>query len=231
MIEQFTEIYRSQTQRLSQNDLDFFFRCCHQYYAKVEQHVKTNTDAIKIMIRMVSILPVNLENIVEKMEAARFIASMILKNLSEKTLDFWEIIIDQEWPSLCQGLVILLCIVLSHRDKAEQMNQFPIFLWTIANRTRRAEVVTQLLNVLKRMKYILTREEMVGLYALIGIENLTVEQLEIAGYLEIYITYLFQILIFNRDVNDQWEQRVREQIVKLLKDRALKSMLPTESFL
>ena len=103
-------------------------------------------------------------------------------------------------------------------------------LSAITNQRRRAEVVTPLLNVLKLAKCLPRREVMIELFALIGPKNLTLEQLEMAGYLEIYINYLTQILIVNRDVDDQWGQKVREQIEKLLNDETLKSKLPIESF-
>ena len=111
MIEQFADVFTSQTQQLRQNDLDSFFRFCRQYYSLVEQRVKASADAFKILVRMASVLPINLEkDIVGKSEAARSVTSIILQNLSEKASDFWETIIDQEWPLLRQGLITVLCI-------------------------------------------------------------------------------------------------------------------------
>ena len=224
MIGQFSEFRNNQRAQLSFNDLNDFFQCCLNHYIVVKERIKVSIDATKVFIRMVSVLPINLENIIGKSATTRIMVSNIQKNVLNKNPFFWEVVLNHEWPSLRQGLVTSLCLGLYYSERAEHMDQCSIVLKEITDQTKRTEAVTQLLDLLKRVKCLPKREEMLKLFGLIGSKNLTLEQLETAGYLEIYIHHLTQIILSTDNGNDQWEEKVRTQLKKFPRNKLFKSM-------
>lgn len=224
MMKQFKKHLKNQAELLSENDMNIFFRYYKYFNQADQQSIQTSTDAIKVFIRMISIIPIELVNTVEKYDSTQSIALMILKTLSETTLDFWATVLDEEWNSLRQGLVVLICIALFHNDSTQRSNHCSMFLCMITDRIKRSEIVNQLLETIQHVKCKPTREEMVQFYTLMGIENLTFERLELAIYLEIYINYLTK-LIFSRNIHESWEDIVCQPMQKLLGNNALKSKL------
>lgn len=224
MIEQFSEFRNNHTAQFSYNDLNDFFWCCLNHYTVVEKIINASIDAVKILIRMLSVLPINLENITGKSAAARIMVSNIRRNVLNKNLFFWEVVLNHEWPSLRQGLVTSLCLGLYFSERAEHTDQCSIVLKEITDQTKRTEAVTQLLDLLKRVKCLPKREEMLKLFGLIESKSLTLEPLENSGYLEIYIHHLTQIILSTENGNDQWEEKVRMQLKKFPRNKLFKSM-------
>ena len=193
-------------------------------YTVVEKRVNVHIDAVKVLIRMLSVLPINLENITGKSAAARVMVSNIHRNLLNKNLFFWEIVLNHEWLSLRQGLVTSLCLSLYCSERAEHTDQCSIVLKKITDQTKRTEAVTQLLDLLKRVNCFAKREEMLKLFELIKSKNLTLEQLEKGGYLEIYIHHLTKIILSTENGNNQWEEKIRMQLKKFPRNKLFKSM-------
>ncbi|CAF3944692.1 unnamed protein product, partial [Rotaria sordida] len=176
---------------------------------------------------MLAPLPINQENTIIGSEAAQLFASIIFKTLLQNLQAIWPTIIDKEWSSFREGLVILYCIRLQHHQMAEnEANDSFDLLSMIPDETRRQETVTKLLSLLDNLRCVLKRNEEVALYTLIGRDRLTFEHLEVAASLETYISYLTQLVIAHQGDNNELEEKIHIQLDKLLRENRFPNEFP-----
>jgi hypothetical protein len=223
-LEQFIIAKGERGKGLSREYLNIFFQLCRKYYSTIEHNVKQDVPALKSLIRMIALLPINKENMLIGSEAARQFASIVLKTLSERLPAVWTTIVDTEWPSFCEGLVTLCCFKILHNQESEkETNDSFDLISMIPDEVRRQETAMKLLNLLGDLQCILSRKQEVTLYTLVGQDHLTLEHLELAASLETYISYLTQLVIAHQGEDNQLEEKIQIQLSKLFRENRLRS--------
>ncbi|CAF4433570.1 unnamed protein product, partial [Rotaria magnacalcarata] len=186
-LKQFSIAVLERSRRFSNENLNLFFQTCRKYYNTIEQKVKQDLLALKTLIRVMCVVPINQENMTVRSEAAVFFASIVLKTLSEKCQALWSTLIDTEWSSFREGL------------------------------EQRQKITAKLLSLLSELRWIPRRNQETALYALAGHDHLTLEHLEVAASLETYISYLTQIVTTHPKNDNELDERIHLQLNKLLK--------------
>jgi hypothetical protein len=218
-LEQFTTAIVERRRRLSREIFNLFFQLCRKYLSTIEHIVKQDPFALKILIRMVTPLPIDQENMLIGSEAAQLFASIVLRILSENLQTVWTTIVDTEWASFRDGLVTLCCIKILYGQETEKEAYDSVNLIAmIPEETRRQETATKLLDLLSDLRRTLPENQEVALYALVGPEHLTLEHLKLAASLETYISYLTQLMISNQVDDKQLDEKIQIQLDKLLKE-------------
>jgi hypothetical protein len=173
---------------------------------------------------MFSSLPLNAENMNIEMEAANYLASSVLEILFEK----FDVIInttdENEWPSFRKGLVTLCCIQL-HCQKLKMRTIDPICLLLLMPQEgiRRQETVIDLLNSLCKLKSTLPNNQTTALIGLVGLDQLTLQYLELVTSLETYISYLTQFIICHQPVDNQLTDEITNHLDKLFRENRFSS--------
>ena len=98
-----------------------FFNQCDKYLPAIENVLKQDLSALKILIRTIGLLSISRENIIKDQIASTF-ASIIIENLYAKLGDVLTTINGNEWTSFCQGLITLICIKLFYQGNAKERN-------------------------------------------------------------------------------------------------------------
>jgi hypothetical protein len=102
--EQFSTAIEKGQRSMSSENLNLFFFSSRQFYSTIESNIKQDTTALKYLIRMIALVPINKENmIIGSNEAARMFASATLNILLEQLNPVWTTIIDTEWSSFREG--------------------------------------------------------------------------------------------------------------------------------
>ncbi|CAF1340065.1 unnamed protein product [Adineta steineri] len=219
-LEQFNIAIQNRGTGILRENLVAFFCLCRKYYGIIEDPVKQDMFALKIITRMTALLPINRENMTVGSEAAKLFASIVLKHLSERSQEIWTTVIDSEWLSFSEGLVKLCCIqLLDGQVSIEQTNDYFIILSTIPDKTRREETVIKLLTLLNNLRYTLPRNQDVALYSLIDQNHLTLEHIELAASLETYISYLTQFVLSHQEDPNELHEKIQTQLDKLLSEK------------
>jgi hypothetical protein len=224
-LEQFAIAIQERGKSMSSENLNLFFFFCHQFYPTIEPNVTQDISAVKILVRMIALLPINEENIIIGSEAARIFTSMILNTLSEKLLDVWTTMVDTEWSSFRDGLIKLCCIRLLNRQVSEKpANSNTLNLLSmIPKPEQKQEIAMKLLNLFSDLRRSLPEKHEVPLYSLVGEHHLTLEHLELTTSLETYIKYLTQLVIAHQTDIKELEQKIEKQLDKLLKEKRFSS--------
>lgn len=225
LIEQFTNAVQERKRGISRENFDEFFKLCRRHYSSIEKIVKNDLVALKILVRMMSVLPVNQENMTIASEAAQLFVSIVLRILSSEFDAVSIAITDPEWPSFREGLITSLCIKL-HRQTLDKDGENVLDLLTyIPEGTRRQDVAQRLIDLLSKLSCnLLTHQEAI-LYTLIGPKNLTLEHLELSSSLEMYINYLTKLMIAYEGDDSELEAKIQVRLNKLL----LENHFPSKS--
>ena len=224
LLEQFNITLQQRERNISREKLNWFFQNCRKNYSIIERIVNQDVPALKILIRMISVLPLNKENILDSSEAARQFSSIVLRILSEKFSNAWPTIGEAEWLSFNDGLVTLCCLRLLHSQKSvEETDETSHLLSLIPDEVQRRETVLKLLNSLGNWQCTLSKRQQVALYALLDKKELELKHLEVASSLETYISYLTQVMISYHGDAKQLEDDIEKQLNKLLTERRLPS--------
>jgi two-component SAPR family response regulator len=221
---QFNIAIQERRRSISRENLNHFFVFCRNFYSTIEHTVKQDVSAVKILVRMIALLPINRDNMMIGSEAARAVASIILNTLSEKLLVTWPTITDAEWSSFREGLVTLCCIKLLHHQVSEKAaNDTLNLLPMIPNEEQKQQIAMKLLNLLGDLQFTLPEKQEVALYTLVGENHLTLEHLELATSLETYVSYLIQLVIAHQGDVNELEAKIQRQLDKLLKEKRFPS--------
>jgi hypothetical protein len=218
LLEEFSIAITYRKREISSENLNAFFQFCRNYYSMIENVIKQDPIALKILIRMISPLPINRENVRTKSEAGRMFTSIVLKLLSETLQVVWATIIDTEWSSFREGLKTLFCINLHNQESETETNDFLNLLSTIPEEAQRQETVNNLLTLLGDLQCTLPRKQEVILYELVGRDNLTLEHLALAASLETYISYLTQLVMAHKGDYNELAEKIHIQLDKLLRE-------------
>ena len=209
--------------KLSHEDLNEFFLCCHTHCSIIKNAVKDDSIALKSLVRMMAPLSISRENMIAVNPTIRLFVRFVLQALSEKLQTVWESLVESEWESFCEGLVTLFCIELYYTKPEKEMNATLDLLTMIPEESQRQKFASKLVNSLKELKCILTKGQEAFLYKLMGQKNLKLEQLDLASSLETYITYLTQILEFHQGYADQLRAKIETQLDRLLREKRFPS--------
>jgi hypothetical protein len=182
----------------------------------MEHVVKNDPTTLKILVRMTGPLPINQENLIIKSDALTLFISMILKNLSEQLETVLSTIDTVEWPSFCNGLVILFVIELTRHKPIEDTNDAIILLSKIPDKKRRKEIANKLLDLLNNLKYTLSQIDLMNIWDLIRQDGLSLEHLELTHSLESYIDCLTQFVTAYQGDHNQLEEKITNHFTKLL---------------
>jgi len=223
LIEQFNTAIQDRGRAILRANLNLFFTVCRRHYSTIEHIVEQDLFALKILVRMLALLPLNRENMIIGSEAARQFASIVLKKLSEKVQTIWATIAESEWPLFREGLITLYCIKLHHQESENETDDPFLLLSMMSDEARRQEIVTKLLTVLGDLQCSLPRKQEVILYALVDRDHLTLEHLEMTTSLETYISYLIQLVRDYQGDHNQLEEKIQIQLDKLLKENHFRS--------
>ena len=223
-LEQFNNTLEQRGKHLLRENLNSFFQNCRKYYSIIEHLVNEDVSALKILIRMVAVLPLNRDNVIIGSEAARLFASIILKILSTKFSIVWSTIDDVEWPSFRDGLVILCCLRLLHsRESTDEPNETADLLLLIPEEVQRRETVSQLISLLSDLQCTLSENQEVTLYALLDKNHFELKHLDVVTSLETYVSYLTQLMMGHRDEINQLEEDIQKQLNTLLTEKRFTS--------
>lgn len=219
-LQQFKIAIHERGRSIARENLNIFFYNCRKFYSIIEHNVKQGIFALKILVRMIAVLPINKDNIIIGSEAGRQFASIVLNTLSKNLETVWPTITNEEWPSFREGLVTLCCVKLLHSQKSENPEENAVHILSmIPNDGQKQEIATHLLNLLSNLQCTLAENQEVALYALAGEQHLTVEHLELANSLETYISYLDQLMMVYQGNTNELEEKIQTQLNKLLKQK------------
>jgi hypothetical protein len=223
LLEQFTIAIEDRGREILRENLNFFFNLCRKYYSTIEHTVKQDLLALKILVRMLALLPLNRENMTIGSEAARLFASIVLKTLSNNLQTIWTTITGSEWPLFREGLITLYCIILHHQGLEKETDDPFRLLSMIPDEAWRQETAMKLVDLLRNLQCSLPRNQEVMLYTLVGNDNLTLEHLQMATSLETYISYLTQFIIAHQEDYTSLEEKIQIQLNKLLGENHFRS--------
>ena len=224
-LEQFNIALQQQRDKgISRENLNLFFHNCRRHYSIIEHIVNAEIPALKILVRMASILPLDRGNVIIGSEAARQFSSIILRALSDKFALEWPTIDNVEWISFRNGLVVLCCLKLLHRQQStEGTSGTSDLLSLIKDETRQGETVLQLLDLLRNLQCTLSENEEVALYKLIDKNHFELKHLELATSLETYVSYLTQLMMGHRGEINQLEEDIQNQLNRILTEKRFTS--------
>lgn len=218
LLQQFTTNVRDHVREFSFENLNLFFKTCRQYYSTIEETIKQDLSALKILIRMIAVLPLKKGNIRES-EAARRFSSIVVNILSEKLLDIWPTIVDTEWSSLDTGLVKLFCLKLLFDQNSERNTSTCINLISIIpNEARRRHISLEILSLLSDLRHTLPSDQETMLYELTDWNALTLKHLEVTSSLTVYINHLAQFLTTHKEDPAQLAESIQSRLTELLRE-------------
>lgn len=231
-LQQFNVAIQKRERSIARENLNSFFYDCRKFYSVIEQNVKEDIRALKILVRMVSSLPIHRDNMTIGNEATRQFASIVLKNLSEKLTTMWPTNTDAEWPSFREGLVTLCCIKLLHYQRPDKPEEDAVhMISTVPNDEQKQEIATHLLNLLTHLQCTFAENQEVALYALVGEQHLKLEHLELANSLETYINTLGQLMMaYHGDINELGE-KIQAQLNTLITQKRFVIRFPDIQFI
>ncbi|UJR16715.1 hypothetical protein I4U23_003615, partial [Adineta vaga] len=231
-LKQFSNAVQESRKGISQENLNIFFQLCRKYYSEIEQTVKEDLSALNILIRMVSVLPTNRENLTGENEAARLFTSIVFKKTLNDLHKIWPTILDSEWTSFREGLITLCSLsLIVYQDTEKQTTDCFNLLSMIPDEERRKEIATRLLTLLSYLGYSLRENKDASLYTLVGKDHLTLEHLELAATLETYISYLTQFLLAYQGDYNELQEKIGVQLDKLLQQKRFRMELTDILFL
>lgn len=218
-LQQFNYAIQERHRSIARENLNQFFINCRKFYSTIEASLRQDIFALKILVRMTAVLPINKDNMIIGSEAGRQFASLILNNLSNKLEAVWPTIKEAEWPSFREGLVTLSCIKLLHLHESEEVKENTTkLLASIPIEEKKQEIVLCLLNLIRNLQCTLPENQEAALYSLVGKQHLTLEHLELANSIETYISYLAQVLIGHQGDVNELERQIHDQLNKLFKE-------------
>lgn len=200
---------------MSRDCLRTFFRLCEKYYPMIDSIVEDHLSALKILIRMLSVLSINEENMIIGIPEAGSFASKIFQIVSTDFESLLSSIEDNEWPSFCRGLIHLFSIHLLY-EKVN--NQQLDLLSKIPNlNSRKEEMIINLIDSLASLRVRLPIDQSTFLIGLVGQNDLTLQHLELASSLDAYISFLTQFVI------DHFETDIDSHLTKVLTENRFPS--------
>jgi len=217
-LEQFINVLKDRNSGILHESLKMFFELCNKYYPSIETIVNNDLLALQILVRMISALPINAENMTIGIPAAEYFASIVLKILSEKFDVILSTIDEDEWSSFRDGLITLFCIQLHSEKPLEGTVDSIELLSMISDEEIRRDMAMSLANLILELRFTLPVNRTNDLIALIGQQQLTLQHLELAASLETYISYLTQFIICHQEEDDQLTDKITNHLDKLLRE-------------
>ena len=223
-LEQFKFGITNKNRTISRENLKTFFRLSKKHYPSIETIVQNDTMALKILVRMFSCLPISAENMISGTEVTKYFASTVFKNVSNNFDVILNSIKDDEWPSFREGFITLFCIQIHFRTPLEEtINPITLLSMIPEDGPRRQETTISLIRLLSQLQFSLSTEQTIELIVLVGPNELTLEHLEIATSLEIYITYLTQFLMGQKQIDEQLMEKISEHFDKFIREQRFSS--------
>ena len=216
LISQFLVAVHQRGRGISAVNLNEFFQTCRNHYVSIENSIRTDVTALKILVRMMAPLPINGENMLIGSEAAQLMVSITLQNLKRNFQAGWTAISESEWISFREGLVILSCIRLYHQDAGNNADCPLDLLPMICDQRRQQDVADKLVNFLGDLGCTLPKHQEVILFTLIGQNILTLKHLEMTRSLDTYVGYVAQLLTSHQNDSTQLEGEIQLQLDTLI---------------
>ncbi|CAF3297892.1 unnamed protein product [Rotaria sp. Silwood2] len=215
LFDQFAATLESRKIIISRESLKIFFSLCYKYLSTIENALKQDLDALKILIRMIGLLSISRENLIFD-QAASIFASIILKNLCDKLDAVLTTINENDWTSFCQGLVTLICIKLLHQGNENEASNTIDLLSRMPEGQQRKDAVLKLLDLFYELQCRLSKNKVMELYTLVEPDDLALKYLELAVSIEIYIDYLTYFLKIREDNTNDFQENIKDQLDRLL---------------
>ncbi|CAF4423205.1 unnamed protein product, partial [Rotaria sp. Silwood2] len=215
LFDQFAATLESRKIIISRESLKIFFNLCYKYLSTIENVLKQDLDALKILIRMIGLLSISRENLIFD-QAASIFASIILKNLCDKLDAVLTTINENDWTSFCQGLVTLICIKLLHQGNENEASNTIDLLSRMPEGQQRKDAVLKLLDLFYELQCRLSKNKVMELYTLVEPDDLALKYLELAVSIEIYIDYLTYFLKIREDNTNDFQENIKDQLDRLL---------------
>lgn len=216
-LNQFQSFQCESIENLSREMLKMFFQLCDKYYQMIKSIVENELEALKILIRMLSVVPISEENMAISIIDVQIFVSALFQIVLIHFEELLTSVRDNEWSSFCQGLIHLFAIQLYYQNANKQIINPIVLLSKMSDSdSRKEEMTVGLVDLLVSLCVSLPVDQSKDLIESIDENYLTLQHLELASSWDIYINFLTRFVICHMEIDDELKENIDTHLDDIL---------------
>jgi hypothetical protein len=202
-----------------------FFQTCKSYMDNVLPVLETDLITLKLLLRMVGLLPIKRENFDRYDQHANSFATEVLRHIRLKFNHLLESTTEKEQVLFRDGLATLLCIELLYPSDDNSNDNKLIFLRQISDVKQRQIIADKiLLQLYEFNEPIYTNSTWTDLFTFVNPNMIKLQDIYIFDSFESYIMFITKVSAVHPE-SDHFNKKITEELERLIYYDKLRSKI------
>jgi hypothetical protein len=213
-IHQFRNEFNSNdTRKLTQHQLNMFFYVSYTYLPQINSYLKADKNAVKIILRIFGILPIDKENFKIDNKSLGSLASELYDYIKIHLDDLLTTTDQNDWLEFIQGLSLFMTAQMLGNQTI--FNTFILLEQMINHREKQELIANLLLKRIVELQMPIKNDSWINLLPLVTDKYLLYNCLDLVASLDDYLV-LLQYIIKHNSVNEQMQVELTKNFDKLI---------------
>ena len=195
-----------------------FFEKCNSYIKNILRDSNSRPAVLKIILRMVGLLPIKKDSFFRQNPCANAFATEIMQHVRTTFDSLLKAVNDQEQLLFGSGLAILLCIELLYSNYNDSDGTKLKFLFDMPDTKQRQDIANNLLEQLYELNLpIHASSTWTDLFTIVNPDKIKLQDMHLTNSFETYITIINKVLATHTDTK-RFYNEIIDEFKKLIRN-------------